>query len=112
MTPSNTVSLSQSKDIATIPDSENFFLQISQLGLLDSLEFKSVQRQKPDWDEVEIEVCATGLNFKEVLLALGLIPCSPDVQIEFGLECTGKIVAVGEGVEGFEIGDEVIAFGS
>ncbi|AFY89105.1 non-ribosomal peptide synthetase [Chroococcidiopsis thermalis] len=112
MTPSNTVSLSQSKDIATIPDSENFFLQISQLGLLDSLEFKSVQRQKPDWDEVEIEVFATGLNFKEVLLALGLIPCSPDVQIEFGLECTGKIVAVGEGVEGFEIGDEVIAFGS
>jgi NADPH:quinone reductase-like Zn-dependent oxidoreductase/acyl carrier protein len=62
--------------------------------------------------EVEIEVGATGLNFKEVLGALGLIPVPTDFIFKFGLECAGTITALGEGVEGFEIGDEVIAFGS
>ncbi|WP_442949000.1 zinc-binding dehydrogenase [Nostoc sp.] len=91
--------------------SQNFCLQISSPGILETLTFQSVPRQQPGRGEVEIEVSATGLNFKDVLLALGMLPVPSDVDLKFGLECAGKIVALGEGVEGFEIGDEVIALG-
>ncbi|MDZ8091985.1 MAG: SDR family NAD(P)-dependent oxidoreductase [Nostoc sp. DedQUE05] len=94
-----------------ISESQNFCLQISSPGTLDTLTFQSGSRQQPGRGEVEIEVAATGLNFKEVLLALGMLPMPTDADLKFGLECAGKIVALGEGVEGFEIGDEVIAFG-
>jgi acyl transferase domain-containing protein/acyl carrier protein len=94
-----------------IPESQNFCLQISSPGILDTLTFQLIPRQQPARGEVEIEVAATGLNFKEVLLALGMLPVPPGVEFKFGLECAGKIVTLGEGVEGFEIGDEVIAFG-
>ncbi|WP_442936653.1 zinc-binding dehydrogenase [Nostoc sp.] len=73
--------------------------------------FQSISRQQPGRGEIEIEVGATGLNFKEVLLALGMLPIPTDAHLKFGLECAGKIVALAEGVEGFKIGDEVIAFG-
>ncbi|MFN6479644.1 SDR family NAD(P)-dependent oxidoreductase [Nostoc sp. DedQUE07] len=94
-----------------ISESQNFCLKISSPGTLDTLTFQSISRQQPGRGEIEIEVAATGLNFKEVLLALGMLPIPTDADLKFGLECAGKIVALGEGVEGFEIGDEVIAFG-
>ncbi len=94
-----------------ISESQNFCLQISSPGSLETLTFQSGSRQQPRRGEIEIEVAATGLNFKEVLLALGMLPIPTDTDLKFGLECAGKIVALGEGVEGFEIGDEVIAFG-
>jgi myxalamid-type polyketide synthase MxaB len=34
---------------------------------------------------------------------------SDAAEVPFGGECAGKIVAVGEGVKGFQVGDEVIA---
>ncbi|WP_442939927.1 zinc-binding dehydrogenase [Nostoc sp.] len=104
----NTVAVQQKSSVA---ENQNFCLQISAPGILDTLTFQSMPRQQPGRGEVEIEVGATGLNFKEVLLALGMLPVPSDTHLKFGLECAGKIVALGEGVKGFEIGDEVIAFG-
>ncbi|MBW4630836.1 MAG: SDR family NAD(P)-dependent oxidoreductase [Iphinoe sp. HA4291-MV1] len=108
---STKVSCSQSETTPPVPESQNLCLKISSPGILSSLTFEPTTRQKPGYGEVEISVGATGLNFKEVLMALGLLPVPPNVPVKFGLECAGKIVALGEGVEGFEIGDEVIAFG-
>ena len=90
---------------------ENFSLDISRLGRLDTLRWQSTARQHPGPGEVEIEVTAAGLNFKEVLVALGLLPMPADVSFNFGFECAGRVSALGEGVEEFELGDEVIAFG-
>jgi hypothetical protein len=53
---------------------ENFSLQIPSPGQLDSLQFVSAQRRTPRPGEVEIEIRAAGLNFIEVLYALGLLP--------------------------------------
>ncbi|MEH1787875.1 MAG: beta-ketoacyl synthase N-terminal-like domain-containing protein [Nostoc sp.] len=99
------------RKISSVSASENFSLEIASPGILDTLTLRPSTRQKPGLGEVEIEVCATGLNFKEVLIALGLLPVPPNVRVNFGRECSGKIVALGEGVKGFEVGDEVIAFG-
>lgn len=91
---------------------QNFCLEISSPGILETLELRSARRQKPGDGEVEIEIYAAGLNYKEVLLALGMLPTQSKTPLKFGLECAGKIVALGEGVEGYQIGDEVIAFAS
>lgn len=77
-------------------------------GVLDHLTLQPVERRNPGPGEVEIAVLATGLNFRDVLMALGQYPGNSDV---FGYECAGKIVALGEGVQQFQVGQRVIAMG-
>jgi len=91
------------------PKNQNFCLEISSPGNLDSLKLRATARRQPGPGEVEIEVFLTGLNFKDVLLALTASPDLPAHSTQFGSECVGKITALGEGVEGLQIGDEVIA---
>ncbi|BAY84414.1 putative beta-ketoacyl synthase [Calothrix parasitica NIES-267] len=88
---------------------ENINISISNPGVLETIAPHTSSRQKPGKKQVEIEVMATALNFKEVLMALGLMPMPADFG--FGLECTGKVVAVGSEVEDFNLGDEVMAMG-
>src|SRR5262249_22041367 len=61
--------------------------------------------------EVEIRVAAAGLNFLDVLAAMGVRPDLPAGAIQLGGECAGTIVDIGEGVEQFHVGDEVFAIG-
>jgi acyl transferase domain-containing protein len=91
-------------------ESEPFRLEVSTPGILDNLILREIKRRAPEAGEVEIEVHATGLNFRDVMLALGLLPpVREDGPIDLGWECAGIITALGEGVRGFEIGDEVLA---
>ncbi|BAZ70869.1 beta-ketoacyl synthase (plasmid) [Fischerella sp. NIES-4106] len=99
------------EEIPAILESQNFFLTVSSPGILDTLTFQPAARQKPGFGEVEIEICTAGLNFREVLIALGMIPIPLDVTYKFGKEFAGRIVALGEGVEGFAVGQEVMGFG-
>lgn len=95
--------------------SQPFSVEVSMPGVLDDLTFRAITRREPCKGEVEIEIYATSLNFKDIMLAMGLLP---DEALEggytgraLGMECSGKIVAVGKGVEGFNIGDEVVTSG-
>ncbi|NJM23662.1 MAG: zinc-binding dehydrogenase [Richelia sp. SM1_7_0] len=88
---------------------ENINVRISNPGVLETIAPHRSSRQQPGKKQVEIEVMATALNFKEVLMALGLMPMPADFG--FGLECAGKVVAVGSEVEDFTVGDEVMAMG-
>ncbi|URD53862.1 type I polyketide synthase [Chroococcidiopsis sp. CCNUC1] len=101
-----------SGDRSTAVEPENGYLSITSPGQLNTLTYHPTSRQQPGDDEVEIEVQATGLNFKEILFALGLIPNPENVEVKLGLEGAGKVVRVGKGVKGIAIGDEAIAFGT
>ncbi len=94
----------------TFSEGRNFCLEIGSPGSLDTLTFKPALRREPGPEEVEIAVRATGLNFKEVLYALGLLPGPSGHRFKFGLECAGRIVRVGKNVRDFRKGDDVIAF--
>ncbi|BAZ29707.1 beta-ketoacyl synthase [Cylindrospermum sp. NIES-4074] len=94
------------EDKHNLPQSQSFQLGISTKGILDNLELQPTTRRQPVFGEVEIRVRATGLNFLDVLDALGLLPFE---RGWFGAECSGVVVAIGEGVEGLEIGDAVLA---
>jgi hypothetical protein len=86
-----------------------FRLEISTSGVLDDLTLHETKRQQPGPGQVEIEVYAASLNFRDVMKALALYPTDGDDYMMLGDECAGKIVAVGEGVKGLQAGDEVIA---
>ncbi len=81
-------------------------LASSSYGVLDGLHDQPFERVAPGPGEIEIEVEVTGLNFRDVLVALDLYPQRSDV---FGDECVGTIVRVGTGVTSVEVGDAVVA---
>ncbi|MEH2343706.1 MAG: hypothetical protein V7K22_19025 [Nostoc sp.] len=56
--------IQKSKSLAQ--NREPFRLEISAPGVLDNLQLRAMALSKPGTGEVEIQVCATGLNFKDV----------------------------------------------
>jgi NADPH:quinone reductase-like Zn-dependent oxidoreductase/thioesterase domain-containing protein/acyl carrier protein len=94
----------------TRADHENLRLSIATQGLLDTLVLLPAPRRPPAPGEVQIEVHAAGLNFKDVLLALGMLP-APDEGLLFGRECAGRVVECGAGVLGLSPGDRVLGLG-
>ena len=77
----------------------------SASGSLDDLRLVPAARRAPGPGEVEIEVRAAGLNFRDVLNALAMRADSEPL----GSECSGEVVAVGSGVSALACGDQVVA---
>jgi acyl transferase domain-containing protein/acyl carrier protein len=87
-----------------------FRLEIDTPGSLERLTLRETERRAPGPGEVEIAVKAAGLNFLDVLVALGVIANDPQAPSAFlGVECAGTVVATGEGVTGLKPGDRVVA---
>jgi len=59
--------------------------------------------------EVLLQVAAAGLNRADLLQRQGFYPPPPGASEILGLECSGIISEVGEGVTGWSVGDEVCA---
>jgi acyl transferase domain-containing protein/thioesterase domain-containing protein len=86
----------------------SFQLRITQPGSFDALAYLPVESDKPAAGQVEMEIHAAGLNFSDVLKALGLYPGIKDAIVPLGIEASGVVTAVGEGVTRFNVGDEVL----
>jgi putative PIG3 family NAD(P)H quinone oxidoreductase len=59
--------------------------------------------------EVVIDVVATAVNRADVLQRQGSYPPPPGASDVLGLECSGRVAAVGDGVSRWQVGDEVTA---
>ena len=59
--------------------------------------------------EVVIEVVATAVNRADTLQRQGFYPPPPGAPDTIGLECSGRVAEVGDGVTGWAVGDEVCA---
>ncbi len=99
------------------PSGSAYQLRFQTAGSFDSLRFVPIQRKKPEAGEVEVEVHATGLNFSDVLKALGLYPGIKDAIVPLGIEASGVVTAIGDNVDRFRVGQAVMgvapyAFGS
>ncbi len=86
---------------------------ISEYGVLDNLVLRASERKSIASDEVEIKVKASALNFRDIMIAMGLLT---DAAVEgglfgrtFGLECAGIVSAIGKDVKSVKVGDEVMA---
>lgn len=83
-------------------------------GALEHFTWRPKPRRAPGLGEIEVEVIATGLNFRDVMLAMGLLD-EGDVAdglagADYGFECVGRVVALGEGAARFRPGDVVLGF--
>jgi len=86
------------------PRSGPYRLSTRGARLLENLAWEPLERRAPGPSEVEVEVYATGLAFRDVLLALGEYP---DSGAPLGGEMSGIVARIGEGVTGLSVGDEV-----
>ena len=64
---------------------------------------------RPAAGEVVVEVVATAVNRADTLQRRGFYEPPPGATDVIGLECSGRIAELGEGVEGWTVGDEVCA---
>jgi acyl transferase domain-containing protein/NADPH:quinone reductase-like Zn-dependent oxidoreductase/thioesterase domain-containing protein/NADP-dependent 3-hydroxy acid dehydrogenase YdfG/acyl carrier protein len=90
-------------------------LTITTPGLLDGLHLRAMGIPKPGTGEVTIRIQAAGMNFRDVMLSMGLLVDAVQESSYFGealgMECAGSIVAVGPGVDQWHVGDDVVAQG-
>lgn len=91
---------------------EPFQLEVGTRGKLETLYLAEMPMAEPNADEVRVRVACTGLNFRDVLWALGMLP--PEAMEgglagpTLGLECAGTVDAVGDDVDGISLGDRVL----
>nr|CAA6829784.1 MAG: Capsular polysaccharide biosynthesis fatty acid synthase WcbR [uncultured Thiotrichaceae bacterium] len=89
-------------------------LDFSAPGPLKNLYWKALPEQVLQADEIEILPHAAGLNFRDVMYAMGLLS---DEAVEngfagasLGMELSGVVVRTGTDVDDFKVGDAVIGF--
>ena len=64
---------------------------------------------EPGPGEVVIDVVASAVNRADTMQRQGFYPPPEGISDVLGLECSGRISALGEGVDGLAVGDEVCA---
>lgn len=75
----------------------------------DVIRLETVPVPQPGSGQVLIEVVAAGVNRPDCIQRAGGYPPPPGATDVPGLEVSGRIIAIGAGVEIFKIGDEVCA---
>ncbi|THF70281.1 SDR family NAD(P)-dependent oxidoreductase [Deinococcus sp. Arct2-2] len=90
-------------------------IHIQRPGVLSSLVHQVTPRRAPAPGEVEVRVEAAALNFKDIMVGMGMLP---DEALEggftgrsYGMEAAGIIERVGEGVTEYAPGDAVVLCG-
>jgi len=91
----------------------NYRAEASGAGVLDQVVFRHLPLSELREDEVEIEVSAAALNFKDVVNALGLLPENAVsgglAGHRLGVEVAGRVLRAGAKVLLLRAGDEVMA---
>ena len=78
-------------------------------GLLSSFEVGTVSLPPLQSGQVRIDVKAAGVNFRDVLSALGKLPEGDKSRNMIGCECSGIVSAKGKDVTHVRVGDRVVA---
>lgn len=73
------------------------------------LELTEVPDAQAGPGEVLVKVAAAGVNRADILQRAGHYPPPPGASDIMGLEVSGTVVALGEGVDGWQVGEEVAA---
>jgi NADPH:quinone reductase-like Zn-dependent oxidoreductase len=83
-------------------------LVITEHGPPDVMRVQERPDPEPGPGEVRVRVRAAGVNFADLLARVGLYPEAPKPPCIIGYEIAGDVDAVGDGVDGFEIGQRVM----
>lgn len=83
-------------------------MQVADFG--SPLERVDVPVPEPGSGQVRVGVQSAGVNFADILITRGLYQVKPPPPFSPGFEVAGAITAIGESVEGWAVGDRVLAF--
>src|SRR5512144_433167 len=86
-----------------------FAMTLPTFGGPEVLTWAEVADPKPRAGEVLLDVVATSVNRADIMQRRGFYPPPPGESDVPGLECTGRIAALGDGVDGWAVGDEACA---
>ncbi|MGW7449998.1 SDR family NAD(P)-dependent oxidoreductase [Streptomyces sp. NPDC054787] len=96
---------------ALVPAAGPYTLTLDDPGLRYRVGWRPARMPEAQQGEVVLEVAATALNYRDVMVATGLVPAvAADGRLDaepIGLDCAGTVVAVGAGVERVKVGDRV-----
>ncbi|AOR33201.1 NADPH:quinone oxidoreductase [Streptomyces fodineus] len=84
-------------------------ITIPEPGGPEALVWAEVPDPVPGEGEVLVEVVASAVNRADILQRQGFYNPPPGASPYPGLECSGRIAALGPGVSGWAVGDEVCA---
>jgi putative PIG3 family NAD(P)H quinone oxidoreductase len=84
-------------------------ITVREPGGPDAMEWTEVADPVAGPGEVIVDIAASAVNRADLLQRQGFYPPPPGASDIIGLECSGRIAALGDGVEGWQVGDEVCA---
>ena len=82
---------------------------VSSPGGPEALGWDDVPDPVPGPGDVLVDVVASAVNRADILQRQGFYPPPPGASEVLGLECSGRVAAVGADVDGWQVGDEVCA---
>lgn len=85
------------------------FIALKNPGGVEQMELQTMAIPQPNADEVLIRVSAAGINRPDIFQRQGVYPPPAGASPILGLEVAGDIVACGENVTRWQVGDKVCA---
>ena len=105
------VSVRQRAPLVQMGDDPAYRLRLENPGQVSGLQMTTHELPAPGPSEVEVEIAAAALNFRDVMVTLGLLPAMAYERSalgrEVGIEASGVVRRAGPGVKRLEVGDEV-----
>ena len=86
-----------------------FAITLEGFGGTEKMRWAEVPTPEPGPDEVRVRTVAVGVNRADLLQRQGYYPPPAGVSELLGLECSGVIDAIGDDVDDWQPGDEVVA---
>lgn len=87
-------------------------IRVHQFGDPSVMTLETVSDLTPGAGEVVVSVAAAGVNPVDTYIRSGTYPLRPDLPYTPGMDAAGQILAVGDGVTRFGIGDRVYLTGA
>ncbi|MER5670605.1 NAD(P)H-quinone oxidoreductase [Pseudonocardia alni] len=84
-------------------------ITLTEYGGPEQMTWAEVPDPEPGPGEVVLDVVSSAVNRADLLQVQGNYPVPPGASEILGLECAGRIAALGDGVTGWSVGDEVCA---
>ncbi|MXZ49611.1 MAG: SDR family NAD(P)-dependent oxidoreductase [Rhodobacteraceae bacterium] len=106
------VGIKQVEALVPVNEDPTYRLLLKQPGQLSGLWIQTVTHNEPGPDDLEIEVKAIGLNFRDIMVTLDMLPPMgyerSAIGRDIGMEASGKVIGKGDNVTEFNIGDPVV----
>jgi putative PIG3 family NAD(P)H quinone oxidoreductase len=84
-------------------------ITLTEFGSPDVMQWTEVPDPRPAPGQVVVDVAATAVNRADLMQRQGKYPPPPGASEILGLECSGVISELGEGVHDWKVGDRVCA---